>query len=120
MRLSRSLVPANLLILNNIVPKYEPEFSQRPRLALGHGVETEGVSRRDIARMNISEVSANEEAAALEGGCYCDRCGSAARAVKQIDSLVRGAPGTRDIFPAHRQRETVFKGVTRQHCAARR
>src|SRR5579859_3372474 len=121
LRLSRCLVPTNLRFgLNNIVPKDEPEFSHCARLVLVHAVATESVPWRDSTGMNISEVSTNEEAAALESGCHCDRCGSAARAVQQIDSLVRGAPGTRDIFPAHWQREPVLKGVTRQHRAARR
>src|ERR1035437_4619203 len=69
---------------------------------LVHAAATEGVSRGDIACMNISDVSANEEAATLEGRRYRDRCGSTARAVQQIDSFVRGAPGARDVFPAHR------------------
>src|ERR1700693_3968100 len=86
------LVSANLrFLLNHIVSEHEPEFSHRPRLVLVHAAATEGVSRRDIARMNISEVSANEEAATLEGGRDRDRCGSTARAVHQIDSFVRGA-----------------------------
>ena len=61
-----------LSLLNNIVPKHEPEFSHRPRLVLVRAAATEGGSRRDTARMNVSEVSANEEAAFLEGGRYAD------------------------------------------------
>jgi hypothetical protein len=81
-RLSYSLAHTNLRFpLSNIAPKHEPEFRHSPRLIWVHAGVTEGVSRRDVARMNISEVSANKKTAALEGRRYRYRSGSAARAV---------------------------------------
>src|SRR4029077_14256556 len=78
-------------------------------------VETKGVTWREIACTNIGQVSANEETAPLIGRRDRERCRGTAWAVQQIDGSVCGTPRARDIFPANREREAVFEGVTRQH-----
>ncbi len=60
------------LLLNDVLPKHEADFSHGSRLILVVARLTESGTRSDVAGVNVSQVSADEEAATLKSGCYGD------------------------------------------------
>ena len=99
-----------LFLLNYIIAKHESYFSHGSRLVFVHARGAEAVARRVADRMNPRKVSPKEEASVLKGGRHSDRRTPAAWTEDQIDDIrIFGATRARDIFPAHRERETVLK-----------
>src|SRR5208282_4424726 len=109
-----------VFLLDYIVAKHKSYFTHGPNLVVIQARGAEGVTGREAARMNIGNVSANEEPSKLEGGRHRDRSARAARTEHQIDRFLSGASRAGDVFPAPREREAMFEGVTQQDCLALR
>ena len=109
-----------LFLLDYIVAKHKSYFTHGPNLVVIQARGAEGVTGREAARMNIGNVSANEEPSKLEGGRHSDRSARAARAEHQIDRFLSGASRAGDVFPAPREREAMFEGATNQYRSAPR
>src|SRR5579864_5858917 len=102
------------LLLDYIVSKNESNFGHGPGLTFERAALAEGITRRDIAHVNVGEVSAEEEAAILKGGRHCNRRPLTARTIHQIDGTLSQRPRAANILPAHGQRKTVFERVIHQ------
>src|SRR5690242_14139614 len=108
-------------LFHYIIAKQESYFRHGSRLVLVHACGTECVPRRDIACMNPRKIAANEEASVLKGGRQSHRRARATGTEHEVDHIwILGAPRTRDVFPAPRQREPAAERVTQQDCTTPR
>src|ERR1035437_3028676 len=112
------LVPVFLWFLHYVVAKHDAYFTDDPERVVVHAQGTEDGTRREAARVNPRNVAASEEASGLKSRRHGKRRHIAAGTVQQIDRVLSGGSRTRNVFPAHGEREAVFEGMTQQYLTA--
>src|ERR1035441_10487616 len=96
----------------DIAAKDEAEFKYGPELALIRSLRAKDISGRGVHCVYPREIAAKVHASFLVGWCRCESGACAARSkTQQVGRSIGCTPRTRQIFPAHRKRETALECV---------
>src|ERR1017187_1233038 len=96
----------------DIAAEDEAEFKYAPELALVRSFRAKDISLRGVECIHPREIAAKVHASFLVGWRRSDRGACAARSKTQhVERSVGCSPRTREIFPAHRKRETALECI---------
>src|ERR1035437_4925613 len=96
----------------DIAAEDEAEFKYGPEFALIRSLRAKDISLRGVECIHPREIAANVHASFLVGWRRRESGSCAARSkTQQVDRSIGCTPRTREIFPAHRKRETALECV---------